>query len=270
MPGIDGAELLNRVAKLYPSTIRLILSGQSEQEKILRAIGPAHQFLSKPCDSEVLVKTIERVCDLHERIENRSLQELVSKIDRLPSLPQVYSDLITELNSRDASLDKVAEIIGRDLGMTAKVMQLVNSSFFGLPHHVTCPKHAVSLLGLGIIRPLALTISVFSQYEDPGIGSYSLEHAIEHGLDVALRARQIAQNQSKNPSIVDDSFIAGMLHDIGKLLLVVHCTEMFREVIEVSRRKHIPLWCAEMELIGTTHAVLVHTCSACGDCPAQS
>ncbi|MEZ6135179.1 MAG: response regulator [Pirellulaceae bacterium] len=256
MPGIDGAELLTRVSKQYPNTVRLILSGQSDQEKIFRAIGPAHQFMSKPCDPDVLIKTIERACHLHERLEDKALQELIAKIDGLPSLPQVYTDLVTELNSQDASVDKVAEIIGRDLGMTSKVLHLVNSSFFGIPQRVTCVKHAASMLGLSIIRPLTLSVSAFSQYKDPGVRGYSLEREIEHGLSVGVSARQIASSRTSDPTFVDDAFLAGMLHDIGKLILAVHCTKSLQEAIDTSQTKHVPLWKAELEVLGTTHAAI--------------
>ena len=130
MPGIDGAELLNRVANLYPNTVRLVLSGQSEHERIFRAIGPAHQFMSKPCDPQVLVSTVNRACGLKDQLTNEDLKNLVSQLTELPSLPITYRELVDELESDEASLDRVSEKIESDIGMTARVLQLVNSSFF--------------------------------------------------------------------------------------------------------------------------------------------
>lgn len=254
MPGIDGAELLTRVAKLYPDMVRIVLSGQSEHEKIFRAIGPAHQFLSKPCDPDVLVETIRRACSLQKELGDDSLTKLTSRITSLPSLPSVYRQLHCELESDDASLDRIGEVIGGDLAMTAKVLQLVNSSFFGLPQHVACPKHAVSLLGLNVIRSLALTAGVFSQYDEPGIDGYSLEQSISHSLAVAIDARTIASGETSDHHIIDDAFLAGMLHDIGKLVLAVNLTDRFGEAIELARRERSPLFAAEREVFGTTHA----------------
>lgn len=254
MPGIDGAELLNRISADYPNTVRLVLSGQSEHEKIFRAIGPAHQFMSKPCDSHVLVDTIERACGLQSQLQDPALKSLTSQIQCLPSLPNVYKQLVQELNSDDASLDRVAEIIGSDLGMTAKILQLVNSSFFGLPQHITCPKHAVSLLGLNIIQPLALSADAFSKYEDPNIDGFSLEDAVNHSLAVGTAAQAIARSQTQDKYILDDALIAGMMHDVGKIILAVNLPERYAEAIKISRNEHLPLWQAEAQVFGTTHA----------------
>jgi putative nucleotidyltransferase with HDIG domain len=254
MPGVDGAELLTRVSQQYPNTVRLVLSGQSEHEKIFRAIGPAHQFMSKPCDPQVLVSTIDRACGLQSQLRDESLQEVIARIDCLPSLPSIYRDLVQELESDDASMERVGEVIGSDLAMTAKILQLVNSSFFGLPQHINCPKHAVSMLGLNIIRPLALSANAFSQYADPGIDGFSLEQSIQHSLAVATTARSIAKTVDPQKHLVDDSFIAGMMHDIGKLILAVNMSDQFSEALQVARNESIPLWQAETQVFGTTHA----------------
>ncbi|MFK8113214.1 MAG: response regulator [Rubripirellula sp.] len=254
MPGIDGAELLTRVSKLYPHTVRLVLSGQSEHEKIFRAIGPAHQFMSKPCDPEVLIQTIQRACGLQSQLHDEPLIRLISQIDSLPSLPEIYRDLVHELESDDASLDRVANMIGSDMGMTAKVLQLVNSSFFGLPQDVSCPKHAVSLLGLNVIRPLVLTADVFSMYEDPELDGFHLSESIEHCLAVATAARAIAEEETSDSHIINDSFIAGMMHDIGKLILSANLRETFAEATELAKNANISLAEAEEKVFGTSHA----------------
>ena len=256
MPGIDGAELLSRVSREYPNTVRLVLSGQSEHEKIFRAIGPAHQFLSKPCDPDILIRTIERACSLQDQLQDNSLKEVISKIGSLPSLPDTYRELIQELKTDDASLDRVSEMIGSDVAMTAKVLQLVNSSFFGLPQHVTCAKHAVSLLGLNIIQPLVLTADAFSAFEAPEIDGFSLEESIKHSLAVATAARSIAEHESTDQQLIDDAFIAGMMHDVGKLVLATHVRESFIEAIELSHVEHTTLWQAEKQVLGTSHAAI--------------
>lgn len=254
MPGMDGAELLARVAADYPNTVRLVLSGQSEHERIFRAIGPAHQFLSKPCEEKVLVSTINRACNLQSQIQNDSIRKLISRVGDLPSLPEIYKRLVTELESDNASIERVGRIIESDLAMSLKVLQLVNSSFFGLPQHVTCPRHAVSLLGLNVIRPLCLTAAAFSQQQDPCIEGFSLSAAVDHGLAVATAARRIADLEANDAQLTDDAFIAGMLHDIGKLTLATTLPDGFRESWQLSRDESIPLYEAEAQVFGTSHA----------------
>ncbi len=254
MPGMDGAELLTRVSELYPNTVRLVLSGQSEHEKIFRAVGPAHQFMSKPCDPEVLIGTIQRACALQNRMQDESLRRIVTQVKFLPCLPSIYRDLVTKLKSDDSSLDEIGEMIGSDISMTAKVLQLVNSSFFGLPQHVSCPNHAVSLLGLNVIRPIVLTVGAFSQFDDLELEGFSLEKAIYHSLGVATTARKIAAAKSSVSNLVDDAFIAGMVHDIGKLILAANLRDAYETAFEISRFEAIPLWQAELKVFGTTHA----------------
>lgn len=259
MPGIDGAELLRRVADRYPDTIRLVLSGQSSHERIFRAVGPAHQFLSKPCESDVLVDTVRRTCQLRSHLNHESLHKVVAQIESLPPLPRLYQELVEILESDDASLDRVGDIIGGDLAMSVKVLQWVNSSFFGLPQHVTCPKHAVSLLGLGVIRPLTLTVGAFGHYQDIDSDVFSHDEAIAHGLAVATTARQIAADQvaadsSLDPHMVDDAFIAGMMHDIGKLILASSFPQQYQDVLRIVHEKKVSSWEAEREVFETTHA----------------
>ena len=254
MPEVDGAELLNQVADQHPHTIRLVLSGQSEHEKILRAIGPAHQFMSKPCDPDLLINTIRRACGLHSHLQQESLKALTSKVKTLPSLPEIYKKLVKELASDDASIDRVADLIESDLGMSVKVLQLVNSSFFGLPQNVTCPRHAVLLLGLDIIRPLALIANAFAQFEDPKIEGFKLEELMEHSVAVAVAARQIAESEGGEEHIVNDAYLAGMFHDIGKLILATSLSDEYRDVIKTAQDAELPLWKAEQEVFGSTHA----------------
>lgn len=254
MPSMDGAELLTQVSKLYPKTVRLVLSGQSEHEKIFRAIGPAHQFMSKPCDPDVLVGTIERACGLQSLMHDESLKQIVSQVSFLPSLPSLYHDLVSALESDNCSVEHIGTMIGNDIALSAKVLQLVNSAFFGLPQHVSCPRHAASLLGLNILRPLVLLAGSFSQFEDPNLQGYSLEQTVRHSLSVATTARAIASSQTNVGQTVDDAFIAGMMHDIGKLILAVNMSERYQTAINLSVKAAVPLWQAELEVFGTTHA----------------
>ncbi|MCC9600445.1 HDOD domain-containing protein [Stieleria sp. JC731] len=254
MPGIDGAELLRRVSELYPNTVRLVLSGQSEHEKILRAVGPAHQFMSKPCDPQVLVNTIERACGLHSQLRDEKLKGLISQLTTLPSLPKIYFELVKDLESDDTSVERIGKKIGSDVAMTAKVLQLVNSSFFGLPQRVSCPEHAVSLLGLNVIRPLVLTAKAFSQYEDLRVRGFALQEMIDHSVSVAMLSKRIAESESSDPHLVDDAFIAGMVHDVGKLVLAHNLKDDYSEVIDTAAKSGIPIHIVEQQAFNASHA----------------
>lgn len=133
MPQMDGAQLLTEVKKQYPHMVRIVLSGHTDKDMILKSVQQAHQYLSKPCDAETLKSTISRTRARRSLLSQESLKRIVSKIDVLPSLPSLYAEIINELQSSDLSIQKIGQIISKDLGMTAKVLQMVNSAFFGIP-----------------------------------------------------------------------------------------------------------------------------------------
>ena len=254
MPRMDGSQLLEQIRLKFPDTVRIILSGQSQNEAIMRCVGPAHQFLSKPCVPELLCQTITQACRLKEHLANPVLQKLVTRIDNLPVLSDLYQRLVTELQRPDSSLSQVAELIASDLSMTAKVLQLVNSSFFGLPQRVTDPKQAVSLLGLNLIQSMVLSAGVFFHPGAKLPAGFALESLVHHSLAVGWRARAIASHESQNPRFVEDALLAGMMHDVGKLVLATGMTEEYGHVLERVHQSGANPLDAEREYFGVTHA----------------
>ncbi len=254
MPGMDGAQLLTETATRHAGTVRIILSGQSDQEGVLRAVTPAHQYLSKPCDAETLKATIARACSLRDTLNQESLIRLVSQVTTLPSLPHVYTQLLEELQSEDASVQGVAELIAQDVGMTAKLMQMVNSSFFGIPRRVESPTQAAAMLGLNVLKPLVLSAGIFSQFDSDGLHGYSVDALMEHSLAVSHLAEQIVKSHSDNKELAEDALLAGLLHDVGQLLLVANMPRQFSKALAVAREKEISLYDAELECVGASHA----------------
>lgn len=254
MPGMDGAALLNAVKLRYPQTVRIILSGQSDHEVVLKSVGQTHQFLAKPCEAEELKATVARACALRDRMADAALKELTSAVYTLPSIPSVYCEIMEELRNADVSIRNIADIIARDVAMTAKILQMVNSAFFGLPRKISCPAQAVTLLGLQTVRALALSAGIFAQFQETTLPGYSLGGLANHSLDVAVRAREFAKSEGCEPQTVDEAFLAGVLHEIGQLVLVANMPERYALVLETARRETRRLWEVEIELLGASHA----------------
>ena len=196
MPGMDGATLLGIVQERYPQVVRLMLSGQSDRESVLRTVGSVHQFLTKPTTPEQLKEVLTRACALQDLLADADLKALISRLGSLPSLPALYAELQRRLQDPDCALNDVARIIEQDLGMCAKVLQLVNSSFFGLPRTIDSPARAVSLLGLDLVRALVLSAGVFTELRPVGRQVLRVEELQAHSLDVARCARLIATAES--------------------------------------------------------------------------
>lgn len=254
MPGMDGAQLLTEIKKSYPRVVRVVLSGQSDQEAILRSVGPAHQYLSKPCDPEVLKATVTRACALHDLLADETLKQLVSQMESLPSMPSLYHELMEELQSGDASMQRVGQIISKDIGMTAKILQLVNSAFFGLPRHVSSPTEAAIFLGIDIVKALVLSLHVFSQFDQSKLRPFSIDEIQRHSLATGALAKAIAEEQDAEPMIVDHTFMAGLLHDAGKLVLAANLPDQYEDVLVKVGDDDVALHEAERQTFGVTHA----------------
>ncbi len=191
-----------------------MLSGHSDKDLILSSVGLTHQFLSKPCDAQTLKTTIARACAMRELLEDESLIKVVSRIESLPSLPSLYEEVVEEVISRDGSLARIGEIIAKDVGMSAKLLQLVNSAFIGLPTKVSSIVRAVNLLGLETIKTLILSIKIFSEFKRAGLPSIS--RLWDHSISTGMIARSIATQEDLGQNRIDEAFTAGLLHDIGK------------------------------------------------------
>ncbi|MGB5158248.1 response regulator [Desulfobacterium sp. N47] len=219
MSGINGLQLLSEVKRLYPDTVRIILSGESDRELIMKSINVSHQFFSKPCNTETLKAAIARTGDLSALLQNDSLKALVSRLDSLPSLPSLYIDIMKELQSDYSSINKIGDIISSDIAMTAKILQLANSSYFYLPRHISSPEQAVFLLGLDTVKSLVLSIQVFSWFDNKSLSENYLSQLLNHSMATAQLSKTIARQEKQEQTVVDNSFMAGILHDSGKLVM---------------------------------------------------
>ena len=255
MPGINGVELLKQVSKLYPQMVRIILSGTLVEDLRSQATLVAHQYLSKPCDPEVLKAILNRAFALRDVLVEPALRALISGTVSLPSTPTLYTELMEAVRSSEASVQQLGAIIARDPAMTAKVLQLVNSAFFGISRAVGNPADAVAFLGVDAIAALALSISAFSLFRSQGAKRFSIERLQGHSVAVAGIAREIAKSQKNRPkSLVDDTFTAGILHDLGKLMLFCHHPKKYEAAMDLAEARKVWLRDAERELLGTTHA----------------
>ena len=254
MPEMDGSQLLAEVKRRHPHIVRLILSGHVEQETTLHSIQFAHQCLSKPCDVELLKQTLAKLFALRDILSDDSIKKIVSQIESLPSLPSIYTEIMAEMQSDDPSIKNLGAIIGRDVSMTAKILQVVNSVFYGLPQKISNPQQAVILLGLEAIKALVLTIKIFSEFSQKNFAWFNIDAIFNHSISVSTRAKAIVKNENMDQDLINHSLMAGLLHDLGKLILATNFKNTYRQVQAESQCSGHPLWELEQEAFGTSHA----------------
>jgi HD-like signal output (HDOD) protein/CheY-like chemotaxis protein len=248
MPGIDGAELLRRVKLSQPRALRIMLSGQMDESAAVRAALTAHRFLAKPCDPETLVAILSQALNLRAQLNSPRMYDCIGGLDGLPSLPEYCSALNRAIEDQRVALDDVARIVEDDVGMSAKVLQLVNSAFFGLSRRVASVDEAVRNLGLNAIRRLVLTKALSQELAGGEVALFRAEEA--RSLLAARFARRFALERRAR----DVAVTAAMLHNVGRLALVARLPAEQRANGEYARAHHTTAEAAERARLGATHA----------------
>jgi len=254
MPGMNGAELLAEVLKRFPKTVRLVLSGYADRDLILKCVGSTHQYLSKPCRPEELKAAVTRASNLEQSLKDQNLRQLVSRLDRLPSIPSLYVQIVEKLQDPEIGVDQIGDIVAKDMAMTAKILKLVNSAFFGLGRQISSPSDAVSYLGMETIKSLVLSVHAFSQFSSVKLGEFSIDALWLHSQHTAGLAKEIARIEEAEHKLLDDCFVAGLLHDTGKLILASNFPIEYNQVLETDRAGRVALLAAEERAFGANHA----------------
>jgi len=251
MPGMDGATLLRHVRERQPGAVRIILSGYASHESATRGAPLAHQFLSKPCDVERLTNAISRTLSLRQLVSEEKLRSAIGRVDNLPARPEIYARLMALLENPETSMVEAAEVVERDVAITAKLLQVVNSAFFGLPRRITSVSEAVNYLGISTVKALTLAFEAARCLaSDESISCSDVELFEDH----ALLASRICSQMLVDKVAKEDAFAAALLHDVGQLVLAQQLPEQRAECIAMMQRDSLSLPEAEQAILGVTHA----------------
>ena len=250
MPGMDGATLLSDVQDRHPDTIRIVLSGYANPLVVARAATAAHRFLAKPCNLEELGLLIERSCALHDMTKEAEVYRLTAAATSLPSRPGLYPDIAQVIADPTTGPDDIARVIERDTAMTAKVLQLANSAFFGHGRTVTRVREAVVYLGADTIKSLTLTAEAFGKLRPSGIDAFAFNEFQRHATLVArIAARLLPEGAAQQEAVT-----AALLHDIGKLVPIADDPQRWQRMGQEGARRQRSVYELEKEQEGVTHA----------------
>jgi HD-like signal output (HDOD) protein/CheY-like chemotaxis protein len=228
MPGMDGAQLLERVRTDFPSTARVILSGQTNEDNLLKIVMLTHEFISKPSTPEQIIATVERLVAVGGSAIDEEAQRDVSIIESLPSAPETLIELIAALDAEDASPQSVAAVIETDPAATAKVLHLVNSSAYTTSRKVSNVAQAIALLGLHVVRGLVLLHDLVRTFDlADKLPAEWIKALTQHAVESSRLARQLGAGAEWE----NDAFTAGLLHEVGQLVLASSRPVAFGEVL---------------------------------------
>ncbi len=253
MPGTSGAEVLRYAASRHPAVLRIALSGQPDQSVALPVINTAHSFLPKPvtaADVEAAVRQGARVLAL---LNDASVRDLVVGLTVLPSLPAVLKTLLEELRQPTASVSRVGELISQDAGLTAQLLRLINSPYFGLIRPVSDPALAVTLLGLETVGAVLLQHRFFELADEGLIDRVGLKGLFGHCSRTGRRAAAIGRHFGRPARECGAARAAGVLHDVGKILLAVNFPDRYHRAWRLASEGEVPLRVAETVEVGAPH-----------------
>ncbi len=253
LPDMEADALLAETREFHPEVVRFVLTADDHRERMLRAVSQSHQFLTKPLKMQALQMQINNSLTLRTVLTDDKLHARISQIRSLPTLPSIYNQLVAEMQSETASMQKVAGLIKQDVSITAKLLQMTNSAFFGLSTRVENPLQAANLLGMDTVRSLVLTAGVFSQFDDPGLPGFSIEMIYNHSLAVGTGARHFANAFGLGRKQAEDALMAGMLHDIGKLVMMANFREELAKSLSIAQQEKLPIHAAEKRVLGVSH-----------------
>jgi len=256
LDGTSGASLLGTIQSRHPHAVRLLLSGEAFRTPSREVIHHAHQFIAKPCAAADLIVHLERIAQLQTLLRDPAIESLLGGIQSLPSLPRTYQRLLDALRSGNASMASIGTIVEEDISMAAKVLQMVNSAFFGLPRKITSPAHATTLLGLDTITNLTLSAGIFSQLDPLLSNEFEIEELWNHSLRTAGLVRRLAMDIGLPREQSETPILAGLLHDLGKLVLASRDTLEYRLIVKYARETGCPLEQIESEALWCNHATV--------------
>lgn len=251
MPDMDGAALLEILRKRHPHVMRAVLTGQSDLRSAERLLPVAQQMILKPCDRGRLEEVLSRAERIRALLPEPAVRAYVGRIERLPAAPRVYASLVSAMEAGDTSAKDIADIVSSEMAMTAKILQLANSSFFRLSRQIKTVEEAVVHLGFITVRSLVLSVEVFDGPQPlPATSGLTVDKLRAHALLVGRIASRICPPHV--PSQV--AFLAGLLHEIGLLVLGMEAPSDIARALELAAEQEIPLVQAERQIIQATHA----------------
>lgn len=217
MPGMDGARLLELIRERRPETLRVLLSGYADREQSQRSARVFHHFLAKPCDPALLRQTLEDGLALGNLVAEPGLRRRLAELVALPMATAIHQQIQAELERPNTSLRRLGELVECDPSLTARVLQMVNSAYLGLPNRITRASQAAALLGTAQLRSLFNGLLTLQRLRRGHPDSEDERRVWEHGLAVAAEAKRGVKGLGEE--LEGKAFTAGVLHDVGALVL---------------------------------------------------
>jgi HD-like signal output (HDOD) protein len=247
----DASELLNKASEIRPETTRFLLAYEADLALVAAKVEGEVQILPKPIEFASLKSRIEETVSPKESNQKQSGNEAATNS---PKIPAVYSKVLKALELPDVTSSQVGEIIAEDAVLTGEVLRLSNSaSHLGLPRNIIDPAEAVDSLGLGAVKALVKSMQFMAEHSHLKPGYFSFEKLWQHSTNVATIARDLVLFETRDRALASEAFVAGLVHDLGKVVLLTNFDDLYGRVHSLARKQPVPIWEAEKEMFGANH-----------------
>jgi putative nucleotidyltransferase with HDIG domain len=247
----DASELLNQALEKRPETSRFLLAYEADLALVAAKVLGSHQILPKPVEPASLKSRIEN--GINDCNSNESGSDATKDANGKPIIPSVYSDVLKALDTPGVTNEEVGELIARDGALTIEVLRLTRSAYMGIPSNLTDPAEAVETLGLEPVKALVMALRFLAEHNHLRPGYLSLDQIWQHSVNVAQIARDLVLFETKDRTLAAQALTAGLLHDLGKVVLVTNFDDLYGRVHSLARKQPVPLWDIEKEMFGANH-----------------
>ncbi len=248
-------EILRAATATNPAAVAFVRADGKE----LAGVANPYPVLPRVDSAEVLDDQLRTKFAAATWQANPAFARLTKQITKVPTLPSIYTEITTALQSPDVALEDIADLVAREPAVSAKLLQMVNSPLLGLRGRVTSIRHSTNLLGLSRLRSLVLSTCLFQQFETTKCSAFSMSKFEANSLQIAAWASAIAKTEGRDKQLADMAFTAGLLHNFGVLLLAANLPDQYGNVLKMALEHRMSISWAELQTFGATHAEVAGT-----------
>jgi HD-like signal output (HDOD) protein len=247
----DASDLLNLALEKHPDTVSFLLAHEADLALVAAKVLGSPHILPKPVEPASLKSRIEE--GVKESKDEQSGSEPANAPSAEPAIPCVYSEVLKALESPGVTSEQVGEIIARDAGLTSEILSLTKSSYLGLPREISSPVEAVESLGLEAVKAAVMALRYLAEHSRLKPGYLSLDQIWQHSINVGQIARDLVLFETKDRALASQALIAGLLHDLGKVVLATNFDDLYGRVHSLTRKQPVAIWDVEREMFGANH-----------------
>jgi len=180
------------------------------------------------------------------------IKNIALKIGNLPTMPTIVAKMIELADNPKTQINTLAQLISNDPSLTARILKSANSQYYGFSREISTVDTAIVVMGYKAVKEIGLSLNAFDSLKNTAaIKNFDIHEYLEHSVEVAVAARESAKINF--PADSGELYVAGLLHDMGKMILIQYMPQDFCEVLDFSEKNNIPFFEAEQQLLGITH-----------------